>query len=97
MPIKNIFAEVRAVKRDIENLTIEQLKSERGESPDLLLLDIREMQERVDLGTIPGALHAPGECSSSGPTRRASISGTGSGKTAGQCCSARPADAPRLR
>jgi len=23
------------------------------------LLDIREIQERVDLGTIPGALHAP--------------------------------------
>ncbi len=59
MAIKNIFAEVRAVKRGIENLTIEQLKSERERDPDLLLLDIREIQERVDLGTIPGALHAP--------------------------------------
>ena len=59
MAIRNIFDEVRAVKRDIENLTIEQLKSERDENTDLLLLDIREIQERVDLGTIPGALHAP--------------------------------------
>lgn len=59
MAIKNIFAEVQAVKRGIENLTIEQFKSEREQNPDLLLLDIREIQERVDLGTIPGALHAP--------------------------------------
>ncbi len=59
MAIKNIFSEVQAVKREIENLTIEQLKSERQKNPELLLLDIREIQERVDLGTIPGALHAP--------------------------------------
>ena len=59
MAIKNIFDEVRAVKREIENLTIEQLQSEREQGSDLLLLDIREIQERVDLGTIPGALHAP--------------------------------------
>ena len=59
MAIKNILAEVQAVKRGIENLTIAQLKSEREQNPDLLLLDIREIQERVDLGTIPGALHAP--------------------------------------
>ena len=25
----------------------------------MLLVDLREIQERVDLGTIPGALHAP--------------------------------------
>lgn len=59
MAIRNIFAEVEAVKREIENLTIEELKSERGKNSDMLLLDIREIQERVDLGTIPGALHAP--------------------------------------
>lgn len=59
MPIKNIFAEVQAVKQGIENLTIEQFKTEREKNPDALLLDIREIQERVDLGTIPGALHAP--------------------------------------
>ena len=26
---------------------------------DLLLVDVRELQETVDLGTIPGAMHAP--------------------------------------
>ena len=59
MPIKNISAEVRAVKQVIENLTIDQFKAERGKDTDMLLLDVREIQERVDLGTIPGALHAP--------------------------------------
>ena len=59
MPIRNISAEVRAVKGNIENLTIEQFRAECEKNPDLLLLDIREIQERVDLGTIPGALHAP--------------------------------------
>ena len=58
MAIKNIFAEVQTVKRDIENLTIEQLNAEIEKNPDLLLLDIREIQERVDQGTVPGALHA---------------------------------------
>ena len=59
MAIKNILAEVQAVKRDIENLTIGQFKAEIEENPDVLLLDIREIQERVDLGTIPGTQHAP--------------------------------------
>ena len=59
MPIKNISAEVQAVKQDIENLSIEQFKAECGKDTDMLLIDVREIQERVDLGTIPGALHAP--------------------------------------
>lgn len=58
MPIKDIFAEVQRAKADIENLSIEDLKKEMAEDPDLLLLDIREIQERVDLGTIPGSIHA---------------------------------------
>ncbi|MBT4160070.1 MAG: rhodanese-like domain-containing protein [Gammaproteobacteria bacterium] len=28
-------------------------------NPDLVLIDIREIQELVDLGTIPGAIHVP--------------------------------------
>lgn len=58
MPIKDIFAEVQRAKADIENLSIADLKKEMEEDPDLLLLDIREIQERVDLGTIPGSIHA---------------------------------------
>ena len=59
MPIKNIFDQVNAEKANIENLSIEELKSEMADNADLLLLDIREVQERVDLGTIPGSIHAP--------------------------------------
>ena len=58
MAIKAIFELVDEVKKGIENLSVEQLKAEL-DNPDLLLADIREIQERVDLGTIPGAKHAP--------------------------------------
>jgi rhodanese-related sulfurtransferase len=58
MPIKDIFKEVGEDKKDIQNLSIEDLKHEMESNPDLLLLDIREIQERVDLGTIPGSIHA---------------------------------------
>lgn len=58
MPIKRIFGLVEDVKQHIENLSIEQLKAELDD-PDTLVADIREIQERVDLGTIPGSKHAP--------------------------------------
>ncbi len=59
MPIKPIFSSVTEAKQRIENLTIEQLKTELAQNPALLLVDIRELQERVDLGTLPGAVHVP--------------------------------------
>ena len=46
-------------KADIENLSVAALKAELDGPEDVLLLDIRELQERVDLGTIPGAVHVP--------------------------------------
>lgn len=58
MAIQEIFAVVEAVKQEIENLSVADLKAELG-SPNLLVADIREIQERVDLGTIPGAKHVP--------------------------------------
>ena len=58
MAIRKIFEIVEDVKREIENLTIEELKAELDD-PGLLLADIREIQERVDLGTIPGSKHVP--------------------------------------
>ncbi len=57
MPIKDIFAETTELKKNIENLSIDDLKQELAANPDLLLLDIREIQEQIDLGTIPGAIH----------------------------------------
>ena len=57
MPIVNIFELAEKEKTDIENLSVEQLKAEMANNKDLLLIDIREIQETIDLGTIPGAIH----------------------------------------
>ncbi len=57
MAIQDIFKQVDEEKKSIDNLSIDDLKKEMKENPDLLLLDIREVQELVDLGTIPGAIH----------------------------------------
>lgn len=59
MAIKNVFADIEEKKRNIENLSVDDLARELEDNEDLLLLDIRELQERVDLGTIPGSVHAP--------------------------------------
>ncbi len=59
MTIKNIFADVNQKKQLIENLTISDLTGELGDNPELLLIDLRELQERVDLGAIPGSKHVP--------------------------------------
>ncbi|MGD8829873.1 MAG: rhodanese-like domain-containing protein [Pseudomonadales bacterium] len=59
MPIKNIFEDLERKKAAIENLSIDDLVSEMQAAEDLLLIDLREIQERVDLGTIPGSLHVP--------------------------------------
>ena len=44
---------------EIENLSIEALREEMAANDDLLLVDLREIQERVDLGSIPGSVHVP--------------------------------------
>ncbi len=59
MGIKPIVELVAQTKRDLENLSVEQLRNELRSRDDLLLVDIRELQEIIDLGTIPGAQHAP--------------------------------------
>ena len=59
MAIRNVFEDTRVRKQEIENLSIEQLKQEIESGDDILLVDIREVQEFVDLGTIPGAKHVP--------------------------------------
>jgi rhodanese-related sulfurtransferase len=59
VPIKNIFEAIQREKANIENLSVEALKQDMADDSDLLLLDIREIQERVDLGTIPGSTHVP--------------------------------------
>ena len=56
MPIKNVFEETTALKADLENVSVEQLQAVVAKG-ELLLIDLREIQEVVDLGTIPGAQH----------------------------------------
>ena len=56
MAIRNVFEHTEELKGSIENLSVEDLKKELA-SGDVLLLDIREIQELVDLGTLPGAKH----------------------------------------
>ncbi len=59
MPIRSIFEAVDRAKSRIENLSVEALAAELDSEPPPLVVDIRELQERVDLGTIPGAVHVP--------------------------------------
>jgi rhodanese-related sulfurtransferase len=59
MPIQKVFALVDEAKKSIQNLSVEELKAEADSNADLLLIDIREIQERVDLGALPGSKHAP--------------------------------------
>lgn len=59
MAIKNIFDETKRLSAEIENLSTQDLLAERESNPELLLLDLRELQERVDLGCIPNSKHVP--------------------------------------
>jgi rhodanese-related sulfurtransferase len=54
-----VFEHVSEVAKTTENLEVEDLKRELAETDDLLLLDLREIQELVEKGTIPGAKHVP--------------------------------------
>ena len=59
MPIRNVFQHTKELSKSIENLEVEDLKKELESNDALLLLDIREVQELVLKGTIPGAKHVP--------------------------------------
>ena len=59
MAIVDIFQQVEEIKQDLENLSVDDLKTEMAENPDILVIDIREIQELVELGTIPGSVHVP--------------------------------------
>jgi len=49
---------VAEAKQRIQNLTVDQM-AEELEQGDVLLVDLREPDERQEHGTIPGAVHAP--------------------------------------
>ena len=57
-PRKTIGQLVAEAKKRIENVTVEQLKTEL-ERGDVQVLDIRDIRERQKLGWIPGSMHVP--------------------------------------
>lgn len=59
MPIRPVWNRVDELKQTIENLSVEDLRVEQLTNEDLLVVDIREVQERVDKGAIPGSVHVP--------------------------------------
>src|SRR4051794_5566067 len=61
MAIKNVFADTEALKAKISNLSVEDLRRQEAAiaSGETLLVDLREIQELLELGTIPGAKHVP--------------------------------------
>ena len=59
MAIRNVFEHEKHLAAEIENLAVDDQKRELADGGDVLLLDLREIQERIDRGTIPGAVHVP--------------------------------------
>ncbi len=59
MSIKPVFETIGEIKQTIENLSCEQVAAEMESKDKPLLVDIREIQERVDSGAIPDSVHAP--------------------------------------
>ena len=58
MTRRNIHDVVADARSEIEELTVEQLQAEM-EAGTCLVIDIRDMRERIKLGVIPGAVSAP--------------------------------------
>ena len=59
MPIKNVFNEIKTLTQSIENLSVASFIQEQDSNAEVLLIDLRELQERVDQGTIPNSKHVP--------------------------------------
>jgi rhodanese-related sulfurtransferase len=58
MSVKKAWDMVDEAKGRIENLSVEQVKSEI-EAGTATVVDIRDIRELLQLGKIPGAVHAP--------------------------------------
>jgi rhodanese-related sulfurtransferase len=57
--IKPVWDSVNELKEKLQNLSVDDLLREIDANFDLLIVDLREIQECVDKGTIPGAKHVP--------------------------------------
>jgi rhodanese-related sulfurtransferase len=59
MAIRNVTEHVEATRQQVQGVTVEQLQRALADGGDLLVVDVREIGELVDRGTIPGARHVP--------------------------------------
>lgn len=57
-PVTRVWSLVEAAKKDLENLSAEQLKAEM-DAGETVVVDIRDHRELYLRGKIPGAVHAP--------------------------------------
>lgn len=58
MPLKKSFRQlVDDAKTRVQNLSLDELKQEVAQG-EVLLVDIRDIRERWQLGQIPGSFHA---------------------------------------
>lgn len=58
MEAQSAASMVAAAKQKIENLSVDQVSTELV-GGDTLLVDVREPEERLQHGGIPGSIHAP--------------------------------------
>lgn len=59
MAIEPIETKLASLRPGVEHLTVSDLIAERVRDPELLVIDIRELQERIYRGAIPGSEHVP--------------------------------------
>lgn len=59
MSRKNVHDFVNEARAEIEELTVEELQAEIEAGGDCMVIDIRDIRERIRLGVIPGAVSAP--------------------------------------
>lgn len=59
MAIKPMRETALRLRDTIENLTVEDVLKEQAENPEVLVIDLREIQELLNEGAIPGAKHVP--------------------------------------
>ena len=59
MPIRNTLAWVDSLRPQVQTLSAFELAARRASGEDLTVIDIRELQERIDKGAIPNSHHVP--------------------------------------
>lgn len=59
MTRKNIHDIVAEARAEIEELSVEALQAELVAGDEVMVVDIRDIRERVEKGVIPGAVSAP--------------------------------------